>query len=196
MKKVLLYLVTLCMLVVPFTVFAANEVKTKIVIGNTPDSESEKDSKTGYVTRVYTISLGAELTEENAETAITEAALTFDWDSAVKEVKCLDNGEFKATQTEKKCTFAYTNADATKQAAGQKITKENNPIKVGKIAVLVDPKDENCEIRYIYNGAKGTITKTNPPTGSFAPYAFIAGGLVLAAGIYFVTKKNTKIQKI
>ena len=41
-----------------------------------------------------------------------------------------------------------------------------------------------------------TKTVKNPKTGSALPYAVIATGIVLATGVYYVTRRNTKLYKI
>lgn len=64
------------------------------------------------------------------------------------------------------------------------------------------PENPKCKIEggkhYCANGEECTeeeynkicTTTENPQTGSFIPYAVIVGGLVVAAGLYMVTKKN------
>ena len=56
-----------------------------------------------------------------------------------------------------------------------------------------DAKDEDCTINY---GLDEVTGKINPNTGSNLPYALIGGGALLAAGIYVLTRKKTKLYKI
>ena len=72
-------------------------------------------------------------------------------------------------------------------------------IATGTTPVVENPK---CQVKdekyYCANGTECTETEyksqcettENPQTGSFLPYAVIAGGLVLAIGLYVSTKKN------
>ena len=60
---------------------------------------------------------------------------------------------------------------------------------------------EKCYVKFTCNDVEKTVapkTKTvkNPKTGNVLPYAVIAVGVVLAAGVYYVTRKNTKLYRI
>ncbi len=59
---------------------------------------------------------------------------------------------------------------------------------------------QNCSVVFTCLQVPKTVelTKTteNPKTGNFMPYAVIAVGVALAGGVYYVTRKNTKLYKI
>ena len=60
---------------------------------------------------------------------------------------------------------------------------------------------EECNVLFTCdNGESKTVTPekavTNPKTGSALPYAVIAIGVVMAAGVYYVTRRNEKLYKI
>lgn len=88
-------------------------------------------------------------------------------------------------------TLDGTNATSTDPCTIT-IAKKDTP-------VVENPK---CQVKdekyYCANGTECTETEyksqcettENPQTGSFLPYAVIAGGLVLAIGLYVSTKKN------
>lgn len=182
MKKVMLYLLVIAFVLgVPFNVNAATEA----MISNEPAS-SKKSEDGKSVVNTYEIYIKT----TNNET-LTEVEFDFDYKSAITKFDCADGGEFKVSSQDVTgenavtCKFAVPNEG---EAKGEKIL-------VGKVVVTAkaDAPDEDCQINYSYEGARGKI---NPPTGVNIPYAFIAGGLVLAAGVYFVTKKKTALFKI
>ncbi len=41
-----------------------------------------------------------------------------------------------------------------------------------------------------------TTTEENPQTGNFLPYTIIIGGIVIAIGLYLITKKNNKMYHV
>jgi len=182
MKKVMLYLLVFGFILgVPFNVDASTEA----VISNTPaSSEKSEDGKT--VVNTYEIYIK---TTENE--SLSEVEFEFEYGAAITKFECADGGNFKVFSQDitgenaVNCTFAVPNDG---DASGEKIL-------VGKVVVnaKADAPDEDCQINYSYDGATGKI---NPPTGVNIPYAIIAGGLVLAAGVYFVTKKKTALYKI
>ena len=60
---------------------------------------------------------------------------------------------------------------------------------------------EECKVVFTCNGTTKTVTpdkKTvkNPKTGSALPYAVIGVGIVMAIGVYYVTRRNVKLYKI
>ena len=73
-------------------------------------------------------------------------------------------------------------------------TATGDNFQVGSLVVNV-PVDstEDCTIEVINGGSQGT---SNPETGASLPMIIIASGLVIGAGVYFVTKKRTKLYKI
>ncbi|MBE6155391.1 MAG: hypothetical protein E7164_01380 [Firmicutes bacterium] len=182
MKKAMLYLMVLGMfLVAPFSVSAT----TSASISNTPvSSEKSEDGKT--VKKTYEVYIA---TTENE--SLEDVDFGFKYGSAITEFKCDGAGSFALENQEStgantvSCKFAVPNDG---EASGEKIL-------VGKVVVTakVDAADEDCTIEYVYEGATGKI---NPATGVNIPYAVIAGGIVLAAGVYFVTKKKTKLYQI
>lgn len=182
MKKAMLYLLVLgLMLVAPFSVNAT----TSASISNTPIS-SEKSEDGTTVLKTYEVYI---TTTENE--SLNDAEFGFKYGSAITEFKCDGAGEFaldnQTTTGESSvtCKFVVPNEGS---ASGEKIL-------VGKVVVRanMNAADEDCTIEYVYNGATGKI---NPPTGVNIPYAVITGGIILAAGVYFVTKKRTKLYKI
>lgn len=182
MKKVMIYLLGLMVVLgLPFGVSAA----TKAEISNTP--VSSKDSEDGKsVIKTYDVYITTDNNEE-----LGEATFGFEYGSAVTAFECSDAGDFKvadqATTAENKmtCKFAVPNEGTAK---GEKIL-------VGKVVLTAekDAKDEDCYVKYIYENAQGKI---NPNTGIEIPYLIIAGGLVLATGVYFATRKKTALYKI
>lgn len=65
--------------------------------------------------------------------------------------------------------------------------------------------DLDCSAEISYLGKKVTTTETtttttttvsNPSTGVSLPLAILAGGLVIAGVVYYVSKRNTKMYKI
>lgn len=60
---------------------------------------------------------------------------------------------------------------------------------------------EECGLTFVCNGKTDEVkpTKTpvkSEPTGNFLPYAIIATGAVIAAGVYYVTRKSNKFYRI
>ena len=65
----------------------------------------------------------------------------------------------------------------------------------------VDTALEECKVSFECNGEVKTVTPptkkvSNPKTGNALPYMVILVGVVLAAGVYYVTRNNTKLYKI
>ena len=182
MKKAMLYLLVLgMMLVAPFSVDAT----TSASISNTPVS-SEKSEDGTTVKKTYEVYVTT--TEKES---LDSVEFGFKYGVAITDFVCADAGEFVSEeqtttgQNTVTCKFTVPNDGS---ASGEKIL-------VGKVVVTakMDAPDADCTIEYAYNGATGKI---NPETGVSVPYAVIAGGIVLATGVYFVTKKRTKLYKI
>lgn len=56
-----------------------------------------------------------------------------------------------------------------------------------------------CDVVFECNGKKTVIENketVNPTTGSSLPYVVIVGGITVAAGVYYFTRRNTKLYKI
>ena len=182
MKRAMLYLLVLgLLLMAPFNVNAT----TAASISNTPvDSKNSEDGKS--VIKTYDVYI---TTTENEE--LETAEFGFEYGSAITKFECADAGEFVVEDQEitaenkLTCKFSVPNDGS---ASGEKIL-------VGKVKVTakMNAADEDCQIIYSYNGAKGKI---NPPTGVNVPYTIIVGGIAIAAGLYFVTKKKTKLYQI
>ena len=180
MKKVMIFVLGLMFLLgMPFNVAA----KTAAEISSTPvSSVDSEDGKS--VIKTYDVYIKTTEGEE-----LSEVSLGFEYGKAVTKFSCDKGGSFtvgeeKVTAENKvSCKFV-----ADPAAKGEKIL-------VGKVVVTAnkDAKNEDCTINYIYEGAQGKI---NPETGMEIPYLIIAGGLVLAAGVYFATKKKTALYKI
>ena len=184
MRKVFTSLLVLGLfLMLPMSAFAT----TKIEI---PDSTPEKETANsdGTVTKEYPIYMVTTAGEE-----VTSATISFQGGSAVKNITCDGAGQFTledqsgSTTNSTKCTFTVPSGG---KASGEKIT-------VGRLAVKVDKtaSDEDCKIEYTFNDVKGYV-KTNPETGASVPYIVIGSAIILAAGVYFVTSRRTKLYKI
>jgi LPXTG-motif cell wall-anchored protein len=182
MKKVLALLLVLgVLLMYPLDTFAASAAYL-------PSEPSKKvDNGDGTMTYYYPVSLNNTGSEATAD--FTKVEITFSYGPAIKSFTCGDAGKFTASQTNAAagaaCTFTASEADPGK----------GSEIQVGTITVVVNKNapDEDCTIKYTYKGAEGKIV---PETGVSIPYAIIAGGAVLAVGVYFATKKKTKLQRI
>lgn len=179
MKKVMIFLLGLMILALPLGVSA----KTAAEISNKPVAETESEDGKSVI-KTYEVYIK---TTENEE--LSSASIGFEYGKAVTAFDCVDAGEFKVGEenvtAENKVSCTFT-ADPAKK--GEKIL-------VGKLVVTANKNaaDEDCTINYIYEGAQGKI---NPETGIEIPYLIIAGGLVLATGVYFTTRKKTALFKI
>lgn len=145
------------------------------------------DNGDGTMTYYYPVSLKNTGTEATAD--FTKVEISFSYGKAVTGFTCGDSGKFTASQvngsSKANCTFTASEADPGK----------GNEFAVGVLTVKVkkNAPDEDCTIEYSYEGSEGKIV---PDTGVSIPYAIIAGGAVLAVGVYFATKKKTKLQRI
>ena len=182
MKKAMLYLLVLGLLIIaPFSVSAT----TSASISNTP-VKNEKTADGEKVVKTYEVYI---TTTDNE--SLEDVEFGFKYGSAITDFKCDGAGKFaldnQTTTGERAvtCKFAVPNEGSD---SGEKIL-------VGKVVVTadMDASDADCTVEYVYNGATGKI---NPETGVNVPYTIIAGGIILAAGVYFVTKKRTKLYKI
>ena len=181
MKKVLVFLLVLGIgVILPLSVYAS----VRINIDNTPDTTSDNGDET--VTRVY--SIYETISGEDEE--INNTTVQFTYGSAVTSFVCQSAGEFELTgQTVEngitKCTFTIPNGETT----------SGSNVVVGKISVTVNKNasDEDCTINY---GLDSVTGKINPDTGSHLPYVLVGGGAVLAVGIYFATRRKSKLYKI
>ena len=181
MKKGFAYLIVLGVLFfLPLAVNAA----TSASINDKPDSETTNSD--GTITKYYSIYISTTNNEE-----LSSADFGFRYGTAITNFVCEGAGDFELGNQETTGSNQVT-CNFTVPSEG---TSGGAKILVGKLAVTVnkDSKDEDCTIEYSYDGSTGKI---NPQTGSFIPYATIAGGIVIAAGIYFVTKKRTKFSRI
>ena len=178
MKKFWALLLVLGVLLAnPLGVFAESKISI------TENTSAKVDNGDGTLTKVYNVALKNTDTEATAD--FTKVEISFSYGSAITSFTCGDNGKFTATQDGGKCTF---NASEENPANGAEF-------EVGKLTVVVkkNAADADCVIKYEYEGAEGKI---NPNTGASVPYIIITGGVVLAAGVYFATKKRTKLQRI
>ena len=183
MKKALVSLLVLGFAaLVPLGVFA----KTSPFISNTPDKETNNGD--GTITRVYSIFIN---TTENEE--LEDATIGFQYGSAVTKLTCAGAGDF---DLDSQSTTGASSVSCTFAAEDEAVSGEK--ILVGQVTVVVneDADDEDCSIDYVFDGATGTINKENPKTGASVPYVFIAGGILVAAGAFLVTRRNTKLYKI
>lgn len=184
MKKAMFYLLVLGFLfLVPLAVYAAT--LTPSIPNNVVNEVKNSD---GTISKTYNIYVAISNNTDN--TTIKDAEFEFTTGTAVESFQCGDANTFVATTTSTgansgKCTFAIPN-DGSVGAA-------NNLVGTITVKVKANAKDEDCVINYSYNGSSGSV---NPQTGVSLPYAVIAGGLLIATGVYFVTKKRTKLFRI
>jgi len=183
MRKVFVSLLVLGLfLMLPLRAFAT----TSLEISSTPDSEKANDD--GTVTKTYSIYMVTTANEE-----VQNAKITFQGGAAVKNITCADGGNFQmenqegSTTNSAVCTFSVPNGG---KESGAKFQIGTLSIKVNK-----DAPDEDCTINYTFNGVEGYV-KSNPTTGASVPYLVIGGAIILAAGVYFVTSRRTKLYKI
>jgi len=186
MKKAISFLLAFGLLIMPMTAFAVS-FKPSI-----PENElQEVTNADGTVTKTYNVYVDIEKEAGEGDTEKNSFDFSFEYGSAIKTFTCADAGDFIATESTsgtgntKNCSFALPE--------GKKLT--GNKVKVGAVTITVDKnaKNEDCFVNYMLEGASGKI---NPETGANIPYAFIAGGLFVAAVVYFTTKKRTKLYKI
>lgn len=79
---------------------------------------------------------------------------------------------------------------STSQLSGTKI-------ELGTLTISY-PSNVDCTVNVTVNGTTDSVTTGTGTvtTGSSLPYIVLASGVVIAFGIYYVTKKQTKLYKI
>ena len=180
MKKAMLFLAVLgAMIICPFGV----DAKLKLEIGKDPVSAKDTEDKKAVI-KTYDIYVVTDANEK-----VEKAEVKFEYGKAITELKCKDASDYVASQNGEnpvKCAF---------ELPSEKEPKQGEKIKVGQIEITAkkDAKDADCTINYTFEGASG---KMNPNTGISIPYAFIIGGVVLAAGVYYATNKKSKLVRL
>lgn len=190
MKRVVLSLLMIGLLVfMPLSVSAADA--WKINIPNTASSDVKSPDGT-YFTKTYPVNLVFEANDSGS--VVKDAKVTFTVSKkAARRFTCEGAGTFVKDQQNTPndenyvivCNFTSETGTSTDAQIGSLVLEVN-----------ADARDEDCTITYEFNGSTGTFNKNNPSTGASIPYGIIAGGLVLAAGAYFVTSKKTKLYNI
>ena len=149
------------------------------------------------------ISIGTKLT---AEIKMGNSSFDFKscsgWDVSCKESTTDSDVIIMSLESTAQMTAGQKVAISTVTLDGTNATSTDPctiTIATGTTPVVENPK---CQVKgekyYCANGTECTETEyksqcettENPQTGSFLPYAVIAGGLVLAIGLYVSTKKN------
>ena len=114
-------------------------------------------------------------------------------------------------------TMTLTNVEVVGEPEGNGVwtpQREGNVITFTASSIVTDPEftvatitfkkidtAAECKVVFECNGEVKTITpptKTvkNPKTGNVLPYAVIVVGIVMAVGVYCVTRSNTKLYRI
>lgn len=185
MKKFFSFLLVLGVFCLPLMVNAYEE---KISVSNSPINT---ETTNGVDKKTYSISVS--LTNNTENHVVTQKIVKFRLGKAITSATCEDFGEFVATTTnEGKDSDGKMLLTCQFDKNGSTATGDN--FQVGSLVVNV-PVDstEDCTIEVINGGSQGT---SNPETGASLPMIIIASGLVIGAGVYFVTKKRTKLYKI
>lgn len=183
MKKVLALLLVLGVLIsYPLDIFA-EEGQSALYMPSSPSKK--EDNGDGTLTYYYPITVNN--TGDFATKPFEKVEVQFTFGSAITSYTCSGTGKYTATQTNAanggKCTFTSSAADP---GTGDKIS-------IGTLVVVLQKDGKDCSIKARYLGVESDIV---PETGVSVPYAIILGGVVLAAGVYFVTKKKTRLQRI
>ena len=178
MKKFFSYLLVMgAFLCMPFMVKAADYKETINVPGNAGDFTTTTLSS-GDEQRTYKIMITLENNTENHK--VTQKTIKFTLGKAITEAKCSDFGE-----------YVTDGGTVTKNSS----TETGNNFQIGSLVVTVkkDSADEDCSIGYESGNSTGT---KNPETGASLPLTIVAIGLAVGTGVYFGTKKRTKLYKI
>ena len=133
--------------------------------------------------------------ENNTENhKVTQKTIKFTLGKAITEAKCSDFGEYVTDGgTVTKNSDGTSTLTCTFDKNGS--TDTGNNFQIGSLVVTVkkDSADEDCSIGYESGNSTGT---KNPETGASLPLTIVAIGLAVGTGVYFGTKKRTKLYKI
>lgn len=110
-------------------------------------------------------------------TATAREAMTTSAKELITQVRVDASGATDSTQP---CSIYLSNVN------GENPTPENPTCKIVDGKYYDDKGNEVTEAEY----KEACENPENPQTGSFIPYAIIIGGIALAGGLYFITKKN------
>ncbi|MGN1378992.1 MAG: hypothetical protein ACI4XR_01160 [Bacilli bacterium] len=185
MKKFFSFLLVLGVFCLPLLVNAYEE---SLTVSSSPIST---ETTNGVDKKTYSISVS--LTNNTENHVITQKIVKFRLGKAITSATCGDFGEFVATTTNNG-TDSEGRMLITCQFDKNGSTATGNSFQIGTIVVNVPVNTtEDCSIEVINGGSQGT---SNPETGASLPMIIIATGLVIGAGVYYVTKKRTKLYKI
>ena len=133
--------------------------------------------------------------EDNTENhKVTQKTVKFTLGKAITEAKCSDFGEYVTDGgTVTKNSDGTSTLSCTFDKNGS--TDTGNNFQIGSLVVTVkkDSADEDCSIGVENGNSTGT---KNPETGASLPLTIVAIGLAVGTGVYFGTKKRTKLYKI
>ena len=192
MKKFFSYLLVMgAVLCMPFMVKAADYKETINVPGNAGDFTSTTLSS-GDEQRTYKIMVILENNTDNHK--VTQKSVKFTLGKAITEAKCSDFGEYVTDGgTTTKNSDGTSTLTCTFDKNGSSDTGNN--FQIGSLVVTVkkDSADEDCSIGVENGNSTGT---KNPETGASLPLTIVAIGLAVGTGVYFGTKKRTKLYKI
>lgn len=191
MKKFFSYLLVMgAFLCMPLVVRAAYKEIINVP-GNAGDFTTTTLSS-GDEQRTYKIMITLEDNTENHK--VTQKTIKFTLGKAITEAKCSDFGEYVTDGgTVTKNSDGTSTLTCTFDKNGS--TDTGNNFQIGSLVVTVkkDSADEDCSIGYESGNSTGT---KNPQTGASLPLTIVAIGLAVGTGVYFGTKKRTKLYKI
>ncbi len=192
MKKFFSYLLVMgVLLCMPFVVRSADYKETIDVPGKSGEFTSTTLSS-GDEQRKYKIMITLENNTENHK--VTQKTIKFTLGKAITEAKCEDYGEYVTSGgTVTKNSDGTSTLTCTFDKSGSSDTGNN--FQIGSLVVTVkkDSADEDCSIGFENGNSSGT---KNPETGASLPLTIVAIGLAVGTGVYFGTKKRTKLYKI
>ena len=179
MKKLLGFIALALFVVLPLSVNAS-------IITDFKCGENYQDAS-GKTLKKCTIKVNATAGESinNYEADLTLTNVTLD-ESSVK-----GSGEFQATVLGNTLSF-----NAPTDQKGETIA-------IGEFTVVVDTTATECSVVLVPTAAgvekepiEVEVTPNNPETGSAISYIAIGAGILLIAGAFVISRKNTKMYKI
>jgi len=181
MKKIIGMIVLALFVCLPLSVDAA--IKTNFSCGKEVTAEGGKTVKT--CTIAVETTNNESISSYEAELVLTNVTLD---ESSVKGLGAFTNVAVLGN------TISFS---ASTPQTGEKI-------EIGQFTVVVDTTKTECKVVLVPTSADipkeeqtVVITPTdNPGTGSAVSYIAIGAGLLLVAGAYVVSRKNTKMYKI
>ncbi len=179
MKKLLFTLALAVFVCLPLTVSAA--VKVDFKCGKETTDSQNRTVKT--CTIALNTTAGESISNFEADLVLTNVTLD--------EASVKGSGAFTSVVLNNMISF-----NASTPQTGEKI-------EIGEFTVVVDTTKSECDITLVPTSAnvpneeiKVDITPENPETGSAISYIAIGAGVLLVAGAYVLSRKNTKMYKI